>query len=191
MLDRLAEGTRALATYVRPAEDIEAKTSGLVAKISNPVLTDLKVVTTGDVSLSEMYPGQLPDLFHGGQLVVLGRYTGKGPSAIKLTGKVGMETKEFVYELTFPEKTKAEREFVEHLWARRKVGYLLDQIRANGEKKELIDEVTALAKKYGIATPYTSYLIVPDAPAAVASLGRGVAKPTGAAGPGGPAWGML
>src|SRR5262249_23683524 len=46
MLDRLAEGTRALAPYVRPAEDIEAKVSGLYAKISNPILTDLKVVTT-------------------------------------------------------------------------------------------------------------------------------------------------
>jgi Ca-activated chloride channel family protein len=172
MLDRLAEGTRALSTYVRPAEDIEAKTSGLFAKISNPVLTDLKVVTTGDVSLSEMYPGQLPDLFHGGQLVVLGRYSGKGPSAIRLTGKVGMETKEFVYELTFPDKTKDERDFVEHLWARRKVGFLLDQIRINGEKKELKDEVIALAKRYGITTPYTSYLIVPDGATPVAKPGR-------------------
>ena len=173
MLDRLADGTRALATYVRPAEDIEAKVSGLCSKISNPVLTDLKVVTTGDVSLSEVYPQQLPDLFHGGQLVVLGRYNGKGPSAIRLTGKVGMETKEFVYELTFPDKTKDEREFVEHLWARRKVGFLLDQIRINGEKKELKDEVVALAKRYGITTPYTSWLIVPDGAVPVAAPGRG------------------
>ena len=109
MLDRLAEGTRALPTYVRPAEDIEAKVSGLYAKISNPVLTDLKVVTTGDVSLTDVYPQQLPDLFHGGQLVVLGRYKrASGPSAIRLTGTVGMETKEFVYEMTFPDKTKDE-----------------------------------------------------------------------------------
>jgi Ca-activated chloride channel family protein len=51
---------------------------------------------------------------------------------------------------------------------------LLDQIRANGEKKELVDETVALAKKYGIATPYTSYLIVPDGPMPVASgAGRG------------------
>src|SRR5262249_26889095 len=34
--------------------------------------------------------------------------------------------------------------------------------RVNGEKKELKDEVVALAKKHGITTPYTSYLIVPD-----------------------------
>ncbi len=53
---------------------------------------------------------------------------------------------------------------MEQLWARRKVGFLLDQIRANGEKKELVEEVVSLAKKYGITTPYTSYLVVPDGP---------------------------
>jgi len=82
--------------------------------------------------------------------------------------KIGKETKEFVYEMTFPDKTDDAKEFVEQLWARRKVGYLLDQIRANGEKKELKDEVIVLAKKYGITTPYTSYLIVPDGPLPVA-----------------------
>jgi Ca-activated chloride channel family protein len=171
LLDQLAEKTRALSSYVRPAEDIENKVSSLYGKISNPVLTNLKLTTTNDVRLNEVYPAELPDLFHGSQLVVLGRYSGKGPAAIKLTGQVGKETKEFVYELTFPEKTGDEREFVEHLWARRKVGYLLDQIRANGEKKELVDEVVVLAKKYGITTPYTSYLIVPDGPVPVAAGG--------------------
>jgi Ca-activated chloride channel homolog len=168
MLDQLAEQTRAVATYVRPAEDISAKVAGLYAKISHPVLTDLKLSATNDITFSEVYPAQLPDLFHGQQLVVLGRWSGKGPAAIRLTGAVGMESKEFVYELTFPEKTGSDRAFVEEIWARRKVGFLLDQIRANGEKKELVDEVVALAKKYGITTPYTSYLIVPDAPVAAA-----------------------
>jgi Ca-activated chloride channel family protein len=167
LLDRLAEGTRAVSTYVRPQEDIEAKVSALYSKISHPVLANLKLTATGDVSLDEVYPAQLPDLFHGQQLVVLGRFKGKGASALKLTGTVGMETKEFAYDVTFPEKTADERGFVEEIWARRKVGYLLDQIRANGEKKELKDEVIALAKKYGITTPYTSWLIVPDGPVPV------------------------
>src|SRR5207249_1369068 len=153
---------------------------GLVSKISHPVLANLKLEVVngmpphptlspqgrgeGAVRLVEMYPPQLPDLFHGGQLVVLGRYTGRGPAALKLSGTVGPETREYVYETTFPDKTNDEKSFVEHVWGRRKVGYLLDQIRLNGEKKELVDEVTLLAKKYGIATPYTSYLIVPDGP---------------------------
>jgi Ca-activated chloride channel family protein len=168
MLDKLAEDTRAVSTYVRPEEDIEVKVSGLYSKISHPVLASLKLSATNDVSFLEVYPAQLPDLFHGSQLVVLGRYSGKGPAAIKLTGTVGKEAKEFVYELTFPDKTTDDKGFIEEIWARRKVGYLLDQIRANGEKTELVEEVTKLAKKYGITTPYTSYLIVPDAPTPIA-----------------------
>jgi Ca-activated chloride channel family protein len=171
MLDQLAEQTRAVCTYVRPAEDIAAKVAGLYEKISHPVLTNLKLTPTADVSFAEVYPARMPDLFHNQELVVLGRYSGKGPTALKLTGSVGKETREFVYELTFPDKTGDDRAFVEPIWARRKVGYLLDQIRANGEKKELVDEVVALAKRYGITTPYTSYLIVPDGPLPVAQGG--------------------
>jgi Ca-activated chloride channel family protein len=177
MLDRLAEETRALSTYVRPEEDISTKTAGLLGKISNPVLANLKLTATNDISLLEVYPASLPDLFHGSQLTVLGRWNGKGPAAIKLSGQLGKEMKEFVYELTFPEKTGDTKDFVEQLWARRKVGYLLDQIRANGEQKELVSEVVSLAKKYGITTPYTSYLIVPDAPTTVASGGKGSGGP--------------
>jgi Ca-activated chloride channel family protein len=168
MLDQLAEQTRALATYVRPAEDISAKAAGLYARISHPVLANLKLTATNDVRFTEVYPPQLPDLFHGQQLIVLGRYSGKGPAAVRLTGTVGKDGKEFAYDVTFPDKTGDEKAFVEEIWARRKVGYLLDQIRLNGEKKELVDEVVALAKKYGITTPYTSYLIVPDGPLPVA-----------------------
>ncbi len=164
LLDALSDGSRAVSTYVRESEDIEAKVSGLYAKISNPVLTNLRLTINDGITLNEIYPPQLPDLFHGSQLVVLGRYSGKGPAAITLHGTVGMEEKQFVYELTFPDKTKDDKAFVEDLWARRKVGYLLDQIRVNGEKKELVEEVVTLAKRYGITTPYTSYLLVPDAP---------------------------
>jgi Ca-activated chloride channel family protein len=173
MLDQLAEQTRALSTYVRPAEDIQVKVASLYGKISHPVLANLKLSVNNDISFEEVYPPHLPDLFHGGQLVVLGRYTGKGPAAITLSGTVGKESRQFAYDVHFPERTSVDKEFVEHVWARRKVGYLLDQIRANGEKKELVDEVTALARKYGIATPYTSYLIVPDGPVPVVNQGPG------------------
>jgi Ca-activated chloride channel family protein len=186
LLDQLAEQTRAVSTFVRPNEDIEAKASALYDKISHPVLTNLKLkvddpplseeftwIDSGldynpKVQLSEVYPPHLPDLFHGGQLVVLGRYSGHGAVKVTLTGSVGKEKKEFVFETTFAKKTNEDKAFVEQLWARRKVGYLLDQIRANGEKKELVDEVKALARKHGIATPYSSFLIAPDAARAAA-----------------------
>src|SRR5688500_16245462 len=34
----------------------------------------------------------------------------------------------------------------------------MEQVRSNGEQKELRDEVVDLGTRYGIVTPYTSYL---------------------------------
>jgi Ca-activated chloride channel family protein len=190
-LDALADNSRAVSTYVRESEDIEAKVSSLYGKISNPVLSNLKLEIGNGVILSEIYPPQLPDLFHGSQLVVLGRYSGSGHAAITLTGTVGTEEKRFTYELKFADKTNEDRGFVEDLWARRKVGYLLDQIRVNGEKKELVEEVVTLAKRYGITTPYTSYLLVPDGSltplSSAAPTGGGTARGAGIPGAAPPA----
>ncbi|MFP6669740.1 MAG: VIT and VWA domain-containing protein [Pirellulales bacterium] len=174
-LDQIAEKTRAVNRFVRPGEDLEVKVSSFFDKINKPLLANLKLNTTGDVRLAEVYPPRLPDLFHGDQLVVLARYRGAGHATVVLDGNVGMHKKEFVYEIRFAERSDT-KPFVEELWARRKVGYLLDQIRINGEKQELVEEVVKLAKAYGITTPYTSYLIMPDAPTQVAAAGGGVPR---------------
>jgi Ca-activated chloride channel family protein len=43
------------------------------------------------------------------------------------------------------------------------VDYLLSEIRKTEQpEKELVDEVTYLAKRYGIVTPYTAYLMTDD-----------------------------
>jgi len=38
----------------------------------------------------------------------------------------------------------------------------MEQVRTNGEQKELRDEIIDLGTRYGIVTPYTSYLAVED-----------------------------
>jgi Ca-activated chloride channel homolog len=181
LLDQLADQSRAASTYVRPKEDMEMKVSSFFDKIRRPVLTNLSIDVDGEKRFADVFPPKLPDLFHGGQLVVMGRYTGSGDGNIKLKGKVGDKEKEFTYKVNFPD-SRREADFLPSLWARRKIGYLLDQIRLKGETAELRDEVIHLAKRHGIATPYTSYLVVPDG-----QMGRG---PVAAApfGGGGRAW---
>ncbi len=167
-LDQLAEQTRAVNRFVRPGENLETQVASFFGKINHPVLANLKLKAQGDVRLSEVYPPRLPDLFHGDQLVVLARYEGAEDAQLVLEGNVGVHDKQFTYDVQFQSRA-TDKPFVEELWARRKVGYLLDQIRTNGEQDELVDEVVQLAKSYGITTPYTSYLIMPDAPVELAS----------------------
>src|SRR6185295_13615519 len=86
LLDTIADTTKAMSTYVRPAEDIETKVTSLYGKISHPVLANVRLTTSENLSLHEVYPPQLPDLFFGSQLVVLAKYSGSGAAAVKLTG---------------------------------------------------------------------------------------------------------
>ena len=73
------------------------------------MLTDLKLAAGDNVRIHEIYPPKLPDLFHGTQLVVIGRYTGTGHTGDQ-ADRHGRRARrqEFVYELTFPEKTDSD-----------------------------------------------------------------------------------
>ena len=160
LLDKLAELNRGTREYCIENEDLELKLSAMVARLSSPVLTDITLSIAG-LKTFDIYPQTLPDLFRGGDLVVLGRYEGGGDYAVKLNGRMLDDQHTIVHEAEFPEKSR-ENDFLPRLWAQRKVAYLLDQIRLHGREKELEDEVVRLAKRFGIVTPYTSALIVED-----------------------------
>ena len=64
--------------------------------------------------------------------------------------------------MKFEDQTDSSREWIAKLWATRRVGYLLDQIRLHGESAELKDEIVTLARRWGVVTPYTAMLIIED-----------------------------
>jgi Ca-activated chloride channel family protein len=158
LLDQIAGQNGGLPQYVLPDEDIEVKVSALADKMSNPVLARVRV-EVDKLKTSMVHPTALPDLFSGDQIIVFGRYEGGGDSVIRLIGEVNGKKREFVYEGTFPQ-AQADNTFIPRLWATRRVGFLLDEIRLRGESAELKDEVIRLSREYGIMTPYTSYLVL-------------------------------
>jgi Ca-activated chloride channel family protein len=162
-LDSISQDNRGASEYAQGGEELEQKLSGFYSKIAFPVMADLVVKVDGDAEIYDVFPRELPDLFHGGQLLLLGRYRSDGDAEVVLGGKVGAQTKTFSYEVSFPDRD-GENDFLAHMWATRKVGYLLDNIRLNGEQGELVDEVVTLGRRYGIVTPYTSFLVTEDVP---------------------------
>ncbi len=160
LLDGVADATRAVSEYTKPGQDLEVPVSRFFDKVSRPVMTGLKLDLPG-AEVVDLYPSNLPDLFHGGQVTVFGRYRKPGPVAIRLSGTLEGKPVELTYEKKLPESERG-NDFVEKLWGARKVAFLLDEIRRNGETGEVRDEVVKLARKYGIVTPYTSYLVVED-----------------------------
>ncbi|HJX37342.1 MAG TPA: VIT domain-containing protein [Anaerolineae bacterium] len=157
LLDTISQDHRGTSSYVRPDESIEEEVSSFYAKVSTPLLADIEL-DFGDLRVEETYPYPLPDLFAGTQLVVVGRYQEGGSTDVVLSGQVNGEEQESVYEdLSFSDR--GGEEFIPRLWATRKIGYLLNEIRLHGEGRELIDEIVDLSVRYGIMTPYTSFLV--------------------------------
>jgi Ca-activated chloride channel family protein len=157
LLDRLASDERGISVYVGEAEDIEAAVSGFYEKVSSPLLADLRLTFKG-IDVRSVYPQGLPDLFKGSQLVVVGKYEGDGPLTVVLKGRVGRQERRFVLEgrkLGHDESFN----FLPRLWANRRIGYLLEEIRLRGQNPELVEEVRRLGLRYGIVTPYTSFLV--------------------------------
>ena len=160
LLDRLGSENAGVSDYIQPKEDLEVKVSNFFARVSSPVLSDLEL-DWGGVDTDLTYPRRLTDVFKGGQIALIGRYKNNSDLnniILTLRGKNGKETRSYNFsDLDFPLRSE-QNDFLPRLWASRRVGWLIEQIRANGETKELRDEITELGTRYGIVTPYTSYL---------------------------------
>ena len=158
LIDNLVKDNRGLSDYVKPKEPLEAKISGLYNKIKQPVLTEVKV-GIDNTRMTMTYPQELPDLFSGGQILLVGRYDKGGKTTLRVAGMLDGKEQKFEYPVTLDDASDSNKNaFVERLWATRRIGFLLDQIQLHGDSKEVTDELVKLSMQYGIMTPYTSFL---------------------------------
>jgi len=157
LLDTISQEHRGASAYVEPEENLEAAVSAFYAKISAPLLSDVRLRVDG-VVVEDMYPDPLPDLFAGSQLLIAGRYRQGGRAHVVLEGTVNGAPRSFSYPaISF--QNQGGEDFVPRLWATRKIGSMLKEIRLHGQNKELVDSIVALSVRFGIMTPYTAFLI--------------------------------
>lgn len=160
LLDKLGSENGGISDYVQPREDLEVKVSNFFTKVSSPVLSDIEIDFNA-VIVESMYPRKMPDLFRGMQLTLIGRYRNTNDLQnilLRLTGKTARETKSYAFPgHDFPVRND-ENDFLPRLWASRRVGWLVEQLRASPDSKEIRDELIDLGTRYGLVTPFTSYL---------------------------------
>ena len=160
LLDKLAEQNSGASDYVVPTENIEVKVSSFYKKISAPVLANLKL-DFGSVRTIVAYPNDLPDLFAGSQLVVVGKFNGPEKTTVTLAGELNGERAVFEFSADFSVQNGWEKS-IPKIWATRRVGHLIDQVRLSGQSQEVVDEIVTLSKKYGIINEFTSFLVKVD-----------------------------
>ncbi len=174
LLDSLSQASHGRSSYVQPGMKLDEILSSFYNSISTPLLTNLRLNIVGP-STYDLYPNPLPDLFAGSQVILLGRYREGGQADITLAGEVNGQTQSFTFtnqEFVKNSPGESSQASLPRLWATRKVGYLLNEIRLHGASQEIIDQIVRISIRYGIVTPYTSYLVSEEAPLGAAEQQR-------------------
>ena len=175
LLSRLADDSRARATYVLPKENVELKVAQVFRRLSGPILSEPELtVTDGEGKVlagvvSDMLPAQLPDMFDGEQLVLLGCYRSESKLNFTLKGKAQSGIQEFDFKLSLKKSNRANAH-VPRLWAMRKIAVLTEALRDLGAEhgasvnmndpktSELVKEIIRLSTEHGVLTEYTAFL---------------------------------
>jgi Ca-activated chloride channel family protein len=160
LVERLALEGRGTAHFVRPNESVERAVSVVASRLTNPVVTDMKVYADG-VRLLKTHPSQPSDIFAGQDFVMLTRYDNgqSGATRLHFEGRTANGPVHWTSRVVFPSSAR-ENSFIARLWATQRVGYLSAEKRRHGGSSEVDDEIRQLGEQYGIPTEFSSYLVL-------------------------------
>jgi Ca-activated chloride channel family protein len=158
LLEQLAIEGRGTSQFVRPDESVERSVGLVASRLVDPLLTDVRVRASGNVSFDKMLPADGADVFAGQDLVVFARYRGDGQGTVTVEGFQNGRAVRWSTNVSFPERAN-ENPFVARLWAAQRIGYLSADRRRNGGSPELDKEIRTLGERFSIPTEFTSYFV--------------------------------
>ena len=141
---------------INPGDDVASRVFEMVAAQYRPTLTGLKVAFEG-VKVHHVYPGTLPSLTAGSEVVLVGRYDAGGEGAIVLSGRVG----ERDFSRRYPVKLQAgvgQRQanaFIPRFWAQQH----LDALTLDGYDRNRA-EIVRVSKAYTVMSRATAFLVL-------------------------------
>jgi Ca-activated chloride channel family protein len=158
LLEQLALEGRGTSQFVRPEESVERSVGLVASRLVDPLLTDVRVRASGNISFNRMLPSDGADVFAGQDLVVFARYRGDGNGTVTVEGFQNGRPVRWTTNVSFPERAN-ENPFVARLWAAQRIGYLSAERRRNGGSPELDNEIRTLGERFSIPTEFTSYFV--------------------------------
>ncbi|RIK79354.1 hypothetical protein DCC62_05675 [candidate division KSB1 bacterium] len=178
LLTQVAANNNGIAEFLGN-DEVNSRISAFYSKIRNPLLQNIRIDFTPAVT-SEVYPLQLPDIYVGEQLVVLGRYAQPGPAQVTLLGAGAGTPVRYDYSVNFTADSLANR-FLPRMWAKYKIDALLVLMagvpHGSNQWEEWKKEVIRLSLLYGILTPFTSFTDPGPPPTSVEESSQEAAAP--------------
>ena len=161
LLEKLAAKTHGYFDAARETEDIGAKLEIFFDKVGAPDISSLKLASSNDANLYDVYANR-KNSFFGSGVSYVGRYKKPSAQTFDFSASYGAETINLSREIALPEFDETHF-FLPRVWARAKVNALIEAMNRSGESEEYISEIIRLSEKYKFVTPYTAFLAAPRA----------------------------
>lgn len=146
-------------TYIGKIDEVRRKMGELFAKLESPVLKGVRIEWPEGAAV-ESWPKRIPDLYAGEPLLVTAALDRLQGSA-RVSGLHG----DAPWEASVPLVQPAAGAGVGVLWARDKIGALMDAVREGASEEEARKHVVELALTHHLVTKYTSLVAIDRTPA--------------------------
>ncbi|NVB82393.1 MAG: VWA domain-containing protein [Kofleriaceae bacterium] len=158
LMEALARGSRGKHVDLNNAQatrDLVLRARELFEDIRDVRLTDLDL-SIANLGVADTLPEAPQDLFSGGQVLIVGRYTTPGTGTIDITGREGTQPFARSFVVDAPALSES-GDIIKYVWASEKVNALMAQIANGGDAAALRSEIEQIGVAYRIQTPFTHY----------------------------------
>ena len=159
LLTRLATENDGLVEFLGN-DELEARITAFYQKIRNPVLLNTQITFSVPI-VRQLYPGSLPSLYKGQQMIVAGRYDEAVPLEVTLSGTAFGQPVSFSYDLALADSNATAYQFLPKIWAKLKIEHLylhyLGLDAFSPEALAIREEIVQVSLAYGVISAFTSF----------------------------------
>lgn len=163
---KAAEAGRGSYTFISALHEVSEKMEALFRKLEHPQVTDINMHWPSGVVV-DSYPATVPDLYLGEPVSVRVQASNRFRSGdvVRITGN----SVSGAWSADLSLDTPVQSEGVGALWARARIGELVDMERRGGNADELRSGILETALTHHLVSKYTSLIAVDKTPVRPAS----------------------
>ena len=158
---KASEIGRGSFTLISSQHEIAEKVDRLFAKLEHPQITNIEVHWPGGVAV-DAYPETVPDLYRGEPVTIRVKAEGEFPAGAEVT--ISGDSIGGAWQGSLPLTGIGPDLGVAALWARARIGFLLDEGRRGADPATIRQAVIDTALEHHLVSKYTSLVAVDKTP---------------------------
>jgi Ca-activated chloride channel homolog len=160
---KAAEFGRGTFTYIASIEDVEARLRDLLAKLEQPVLTDVTLTWPIGAGGAEIFPNPVPDLYRGEPIA----FSARLPNGTSLVGAVDIAgtLAGRPWQDRLDLRTAQTSVGIAALWARAKIETVSDQLARGADPESVRAKIVEIALQHHLLSQYTALVAIDPQPA--------------------------